>query len=126
MKRVQILMYCTALLGVFAASAQDLADRSTGTPSGKTADEVAASYRGSEVINACELAEVDHNYVLDQLALAQVEVKRLVSEIKIEGAGTVDIGGEIRAARMVEAAWQRAAETVANYIDRLDSKVAER
>jgi len=110
-------------LGCLAVSIGALAET---MPDGKAAEEIVAAYRGNDVLDAREVAEADHRYALDRLAIARAEVKRLISEIKIEGAENFDIGGEVRAARMTEAAWQRAVDTVADYLARLDSMIAER
>jgi hypothetical protein len=53
-------------------------------------------------------------------------MSRLIGEIEIEDAEGYAIGGEVRSARMREAAWQRAAEAVAGYMQRLDGQIAER
>jgi len=112
------------MLAAFAVSADAIADQAMSGD--KTADAIIASYRGPEVMDARELAEADHRYAVGQRDRARAAVGELLGEIKIEGAEDVEIGGEIRAARLNEAAWQRAVETVADYIARLDSRIAGR
>jgi hypothetical protein len=117
---------CALCFSYLALSAIALAEPLKTASKGTAAEEIIASYRGDGSLDAREVAEADRRYALDQLAAARAEVKGLISEIRIEGAETVDIGGEVRAARMVEAAWQRAVETVSDHIVRLDSKFARR
>jgi len=71
-------------------------------------------------------AETDLRSARDQLAKARAEVARLIGEIRIEGAESVDIGGEVRAARMVEAEWQRAVDAVLAYIGKIDAAIVMR
>jgi hypothetical protein len=113
-------------LGYLTVSTGAIADPLKTTPDGKSSEEIVAAYRDADLVDAREVAEADHRYALVQLRLARAEFKRLISEIKIEGAEDFDIGGEVRAARMTEAAWQRAVDAVADYLTRLDSMIAGR
>ena len=124
MTKVRESILSALLIGSFVTSTQAMAQQEASND--KTAEAIVTAYRGVEATSARAFASADYLYALDQLALARGEVKRLISEIKIEGAENVEIGGEVRAARMTEAAWKRAVETVAEYIARLDSMVAER
>jgi len=109
------------LIGSLVACGQAVADEKT---SPKTAQTIVAEYRSEATTSARSLAHADQQYALAQLALARAEVNRLIGEIRIEGAESVDIGGEVRAARMTEAAWERAAQAVSAYLELLDSRIA--
>jgi hypothetical protein len=111
-------------------------------PAAPTATAILATYRGSDqpyvglsdtgaswhraAIEARGQAEADLDHARDQLAQARAEVARLIAEIRIEGAESVDIGGEVRAARLVEAEWQRAADAVLAHIGKIDAAIVMR
>lgn len=59
-----------------------------------------------------------------QLDLARMTVEHLLDQIKIEGAETVDIGGEVRAARLLVLGWQRLIETDTASLAQLRSEIA--
>jgi len=107
-----------------------------------TATAILATYRDSDqpyvglsdtgaswhraAIEARGQAEADLDHARDQLAQARAEVARLIAEIRIEGAESVDIGGEVRAARLVEAEWQRAADAVLAHIGKIGAAIVMR
>jgi hypothetical protein len=93
---------------------------------GKTAEALVAAYGSAKMMTARLLAEVEYEYALGQPEFVRAEMRRLIGEIEIEDAGGYAIGDEARSARMREAAWQRAVEAVAGYIQRLDGQIAER
>jgi hypothetical protein len=111
-------------------------------PSGTTATAVLSAYRSSDqpyfgapdaggdwhrtAVEARGRAETDLRSARAQLAQASAEVARLVAEIRIEGAEKVDIGGEVRAARMAEAEWRRAVDTVLAHIGKIDAAIVMR
>jgi hypothetical protein len=104
-----------------------------------TAAAILAAYRGSNqpyvgasdtggnwhraAVQARSRAETDLRSARAQLAQARAEVARLIAEIRIEGAESVDIGGEVRAARMVEAEWQRAVDAIIAHIGKIDAAI---
>lgn len=77
-------------------------------------------------IAARERAETDLDHARTELARAHAKFTRLISEIRIEGAENVDIGGEVRAARMVEYEWQRAVDAVLAHIGKIDAAIVMR
>lgn len=108
---------------------------------GPSAAAILADYRGSDqpylgaigsgewhrsAFSARAQAAADLGHARARLAAARAEVARLVGEIKIEGAEHVDIGGEVRAARLIEAEWQRAVDTVSGYIAQIDTAIVMR
>ena len=111
-------------------------------PAAPTATAILAAYRGSNqpyvgvsdtgagwhraAIEARRQAESDLLHARTRLTQARAEVARLIAEIRIEGAEGVDIGGEVRAARMVEAEWQRAVNAVLAHIGKIDAAIVMR
>lgn len=77
-------------------------------------------------IEARDRAEADLRHARAQLTRARAEVARLIGEIRIEGAEALEIGGEVRHARLIEAEWQRAVDTVSDHIGRIDAAIAMR
>lgn len=132
-------LFCGAL--TVAANAQGSMDLSATEPSTEpAATTILSTYRASDqpyrgasqgdwhqsAFEARRRAEADLDHARARLVQARAEVARLIGEIKIEGAETVDIGGEIRAARIVEAEWQRAVDAVLAHIGKIDAAIVMR
>lgn len=132
-------LICSALTAV--GNAQDTIEPSTTESAGEpSAAAILLTYRGPAQLDlgssggdwhrvaaqARNRAETDLEHARAQLVRARSEVARLVAEIRIEGADEVDIGGEVRAARMVETEWRRAVDTVLAHIGRIDAVIATR
>lgn len=104
----------------------------------RNAAAIVSTYRGADhpdlrgigadwhrtAFEARDRAEADLRHARAQLTSARADVARLIGEIKIEGAETAEIGGEVRNARLVEAEWQRAVDTVSDHIGRIDAAIA--
>lgn len=96
------------------------------------ADEFEAVERlHGEAVAAHDVAESAVARARGQLELARDAVDQVLDQIEIEGAEDVEIGGEVRAARMLVLGWQRIVDTeVANLaqlreeIARIDALVA--
>lgn len=132
-------LLCGALTTI--GNAEDAIDLSAAqSATGPTATAILSTYRAPDqpylgasdgdwhraAFEARSRAENDLDYARAQLAQARAEVVRLVAEIKIEGAETVDIGGEVRAARMVEAEWKRAVDILLAHIGKIDAAIVMR
>lgn len=69
-------------------------------------------------------AEADLRRARIQRELARLAVRQRLDQIRIEGAEEVEIGGEVRAARMVVAAWERLIETAIQNLAQARKEIA--
>lgn len=145
---VAALLLSVVPTGVYAdgntpiTPAQDIRAGLAAAAPDRTVAALLSSYRGANIFSA-DRQDANgrwHQTVMEQrdraqsdllraraeLERAQEAVAHLLGEVRIEGADHMDIGGEIRAARMIAAEWQRAVDTVSAYIGRIDVALAER
>jgi len=90
-----------------------------------SADDLDAVERLHEEARAARrAAEAAVEHAGAQLEFARMTVEHLLDQIKIEGAETVDVGGEVRAARMLVLGWHRLIETDTASLAQLRNEIA--